>query len=76
MFKDVFNRPNVNKSTTFIEPTSGNTGIGLAFVAAAQGLKLILVLPEHMSDERKKMFKLLGAQLVLTPKAGGMKAAI
>ncbi len=76
MLKDAEDRGVINKDTVIIEPTSGNTGIALSFVAAARGYRLIITLPETFSIERRNLMKALGAELVLTPGAEGMPGAI
>jgi cysteine synthase len=76
MIEDGENKGHIKDSTTIIEPTSGNTGIALAYVCAVKGYRLVLTMPDTMSVERRKLLKALGADLVLTPGAAGMKGAV
>ncbi len=76
MIEDAENKGLLNADSIIIEPTSGNTGIGLALVAAVKGYKVVLVMPESMSVERRKLMEIYGAEFVLTPREKGMKGAI
>ena len=76
MIKEALKRGEISKNTVIIEPTSGNTGIGLAMVCAVLGMKLIICMPENMSEERKKSISAYGAELVLTPAEKGMQGSV
>ena len=76
MIEDAEKRGVIEKGATLIEPTSGNTGVGLAWVGTARGYKVILTMPDTMSIERRSLLKALGAKLVLTPGSEGMHGAI